>query len=103
MKALYKFHFDAGRMGTLYGMFVAEKEKVEELMKSKRVIYFGEVLGKHSEIMGPIEDADITFVSSDEKVLAVVEHFDLEFGFNPFDYDEVDEEDLEDIDEDEDE
>jgi len=95
MKALYKFHFDCGRNGELNGLFIANKENVEELMESKRIIYFGEVLGKHSEIMGPIEDEDITFVTTDEKVLAVIEHFNLETGFNPLDYDNVNEDDLE--------
>jgi hypothetical protein len=97
MKALYKFHFDCGRNGDLYGLFIEEKEKVESLMESGEVVYFGEVLGKHSEIMGPIEEADLTFVTDDEKVLAVVEHYGLEHGFNPFDYQTASEEDLEDI------
>jgi len=97
MKALYKFHFDCGRNGELNGLFIADDGDVNELMKNGTVVYFGEVLGKHSEIMGPIEKDDLTFVTHDEKVIAVIEHFKLEIGFNPFDYMEVDEDDIEDV------
>lgn len=87
MKAVYKLHFDCGRMGQLDGLFIAEKEKVKELIDSGREVYFGEVLGKHSEIMGPIEEPDdITLVSEDEEVIRVIEENNLENGFNPFDY-----------------
>lgn len=96
MKALYKLHFDCGRNGELYGLFVAEKDDMDELMDSGDKIYFGEVLGKHSEVMGPIEDCDVTFITSDEKVIAVVEHYKLEVGFNPFHYDRITDDDLED-------
>lgn len=86
MKALYKLHFDCGRYGILHGLFVEEESKVNELIKSGREIYFGEVLGKHSEIFGPIEENDITFVTNDQTFLEEVEQFNLETGYNPFDY-----------------
>jgi hypothetical protein len=98
MKALYKLHFDCGRMGELSGLFIADEKRVKKLMDEQTIIYFGEVLGKHSEVMGPIEENDISFVTSDKKVLTVVEHFKLETGINPFDYIEVGDDDLEDID-----
>jgi len=98
MKALYKFHFDCGKNGVLYGLFIEDIEKVDELMDSGRIIYFGEVLGKNSDIMGPIEEEDITFITDDEKVLAIIDHFNLSTGFNPFDYNQVEDDDLEDID-----
>jgi len=97
-KALYKFHFDCGKNGKLYGLFLADENKVKELIESKRNIYFGQVLGEKSEVMGPIEENDLTFITNDEKVIAVVEYYDMENGFNPFDYDIVNDDDLKDSD-----
>lgn len=90
MKAVYKLHFDCGRMGELNGLFVADTEKVRELIESGEEVYFGEVLGKHSEVCGPIEESDISLVSTDENVIKVIEEHDLENGYNPFDYIEQD-------------
>lgn len=86
MKAIYKFEFDCGRQGTLYGTFVEEKEKVDALVKSGTEIEFGEVLGKHSDITGPVEEKDIVFVTDDVAFIELFEKFDLSNGFNPFDY-----------------
>lgn len=97
MEAIYKFHFDCGRQGELTGLFIADSDKITELIESERVIYFGEALGKHSEVFGPIEDADLTLVTTDIKVIAVIKHYELENGYNPLNYDNVDEDDLEDI------
>lgn len=85
MKTLYKFHFD-GRDGTLYGLFVEDFEKVKKLIASGATVYFGEVLGKHSCVSGPIEDCDVTMVTQDTSVIEVVEKNNLCFGYNPFDY-----------------
>lgn len=53
---LYKFYWDCGRMGSVDGLFFAHKDEVEKAMGS--YIYFGEILGKHSEIYGTLaEDA----------------------------------------------
>lgn len=86
MKAVYKLHFDCGRMGTLHGIFVEEKEKVETLAKSGKEIYFGEVLGKHSEITGPLSEEDYTMISDDPTVVGIVENYGLTCGFNPVEY-----------------
>lgn len=93
MKAVYKLHYDCGRMGELTGLFIAEKEAVDKLIESGEEVYFGEVLGKHSDISGPIEKKDITLISTEENVIKLIEEHDLENGFNPFDY--IDEEDEE--------
>lgn len=50
MKAIYKLNADYGRNGNLTGVFIAEKEHVAVLLENKIEVYFGEVLGKHSEI-----------------------------------------------------
>jgi hypothetical protein len=85
-KAIYKLHFDCGRQGTLDGLFIAEKDHVQTLMQKKVPVYFGEVLGKHSEVYGPIESEDITFVSDNSEAIGIIEEFQLENGHNPFEY-----------------
>ena len=88
-KAVYKFHADCGRMGELEGVFISTKQKVDKLIESKIEVYFGEVLGKHSEIYGAIEKEDITFVSDNENVVKVIEENGLTSGFNPFWYEAI--------------
>lgn len=86
MKAIYKFHYDCGRQGSLDGIFIADKEKVKKLVDSKQEVYFGEALGKHSEICGSIKEKDLTFVTDDKNIINIFEKFDLVTGYNPFDY-----------------
>ena len=86
MKTLYKLHFDCGRCGEVYGLFIADKEKMDELVSSGKEVYFGEVLGKHSEVYGPIENGDYTEVTNDPSVIKVIEENNLCFGYNPLDY-----------------
>lgn len=91
MKAIYKFHFNCGRMGDLHGLFIAEMVKVSDLVASGREVHFGEVLGKHSDISGPIEGTDLTLLSADPADIAVFERLNASVGFNPFDYIEEEE------------
>jgi len=93
MEAIYKLNFSAGRMGNLEGIFVADKEKVNELITSKTEVYFGEVLGKYSDIYGPIEPSECTMVSDDPAHVDLVKSLKMECGFNPFNYIEENEED----------
>jgi hypothetical protein len=83
-KAVYKLHFDCGRMGELTGLFVERIDFVNKLIESKIEVYFGEALGKHSEIFGPIENQDITMVSDGEDVVNVILDNNLQNGENPF-------------------
>ena len=86
MRTLYKFHFDCGRSGDLYGLFIEEKEKVQALIDSGDEVYFGEVLGKYSDISGPIEACDLTMVSDDPEFIAKADELNISVGFNPFDF-----------------
>lgn len=96
-KAIYKLDWDFGRMGSLEGVFVADTDDVKKLIDSGTEIYFGEVLGKHSEIMGVIEDKHLVKVTDDEKFIELFETYELENGYNPFEYiQESDEEEEED-------
>lgn len=89
---LYKFYWDCGRMGDLEGLFVVDSKDLENLYGKE--IYFGEVLGKHSEIYGTLESKDISLISDDqEKIDWLVNLFGTSIsGFNPVDYYEPDDE-----------
>ena len=104
-KAIYKFNADCGRMGELEGVLISTKERVDKLIESKIEVYFGEVLGKHSEICGTIEKDEMIFVSDNEEAVRVVEEHSLTSGFSPFHYTsinfELEGEDLDDMDSDE--
>ena len=47
-KILVRFEIDYGRHGSIEGLFVTTKEWMEAL--TGETIYFGEILGKHSEV-----------------------------------------------------
>lgn len=86
MKALYKLKFDSGRQGALEGIFIADTEDVKFLVENKVSVYFGEVLGKHSEIYGPVERHEIEEITKEQNVLDIVEKYGLSNGYNPFEY-----------------
>ena len=83
MKAIYKFESDCGRMGTLYGIFVADSKEVNDLTTSGDEVYFGEVLGKYSEIIGEISATEITMVTAVTELVEKFEELNMETGFNP--------------------
>jgi hypothetical protein len=93
MKKLYKLYIDVGRMGSLTGSFVREESDTKKLIG--RTVYFGEILGKHSNIYETIEEGHITEVTDDQDFIEKAEKYGLDsVGVNPFDYiDEYDEED----------
>lgn len=96
MKKLYQFFWDCGRMGELEGLFVAEDSIVEKAFG--REVYFGEVLGKHSEISGTLDREDLTVKSEDQEFIAKLVDLlgeDIS-GFNPLDC--LEDEDLDDED-----
>lgn len=80
-------------MGSLEGIFVADPDRVRQLVESGEDVYFGEVLGKHSRIIGPVFDDDLTFVTDDEAIVALFETYSMATGFDPFDYFENETED----------
>lgn len=96
MNNLYSFYVDCGRMGSLDGLFIATQEEVDKAIGKE--MYFGEVLGKHSDVGGTLEAHEIKLVSDDqEKVDWLLDLLgESVSGFNPLDYiqdsDEDDEE-----------
>ncbi|WP_281322168.1 hypothetical protein [Flavobacterium aestivum] len=85
-KAIYKFSANYGRSGDLEGIFIAAKQEVDKLISSKIEVYFGEVLGKHSEIYRAIEKKEIKLVTDDAEAIKIVAKYNLTSGHNPFNY-----------------
>lgn len=93
MNNLYSFYVDCGRQGSLDGLFIATQEEVDKAIGQE--MYFGEVLGKHSDVQGTLEAHEITLVSSDqdkvEWLLGLLGT--CVSGFNPLEYISQDDED----------
>ncbi len=82
MKKLYRFYWDYGRMGNVHGLFIMEEERV--LAAIGKECYFGEILGKHSEVNGTLTIDDLTVLSEDQKFIQQFEEIvGTEFGYNP--------------------
>lgn len=96
MKAIFKLNFDCGRSGALSGVFVSTQERVNALINSGVDVYFGEVLGKHSEVFGPIEESEVEFITDDPNFIEIFEKHGLETGFDPFNYNTIHGESIED-------
>lgn len=89
MKLLVKFNWDCGRQGSVKGLFVTTQKELSEIYGTE--IYFGEALGKHSDIHGEITSEDITIVSEDQEFIAKLAEIigsDTISGYNPFHYSE---------------
>lgn len=89
-ECLWKFFWDCGRRGEVEGIFKATREDVENAIGKE--VYFGEILGKHSEVCGTLEDGECELISDDP--IYVINA--VEIGYNPLDYIEDEEEDEED-------
>ena len=85
-KRLWKFKWECGQQGDLEGLFIATKKEVDSMIGIE--VYFGEVLGKHSEIYGIIEDGEI--IESDASDATIEELEDMFgksiCGYNPLNY-----------------
>lgn len=77
---LWSFFWDCGRQGEVEGLFKATREEVENA--TGKDVYFGEILGKHSEVYGTLEEGEITLESDDSLVVLNA----IESGYNPLEY-----------------
>ena len=73
MKKLYKVHWDCGRMGDVRATFVATEEEVKSAIGKQ--VYFGEILGKHSEIFGPLEESELKVINDDQDFIEKFEKY----------------------------
>lgn len=90
MKGIYKFYWDCGRQGSVDGCFVADESEIENSIGKE--VYFGDILGKHSEIYGILDESDFELSTTDPKVVELFEIFKLASGYNPLEY--ISEEDI---------
>lgn len=81
MSAIYRMKIDYGRAGTLFGLFVSTPEKVQEALS--HTLYFGELLGKHSDIYGKLNEEEVQMITDDPVAVAIFLQYDLETGYNP--------------------
>ena len=87
MLTIYSFYWNCGRMGELSGIFVATTDDVEKAIGKE--VCFGEVLGKYSDIYGPLQAKDLTVVSQDQDFIKKFETIfgaDYFTGYNPLHY-----------------
>lgn len=82
-KNLYRFFVDCGRSGDLEGLFVATPGELEEAYGHK--LYFGEVLGKHSDVTVDFQPEDVELVTDDQDFVKKLVEFvgDPVSGFDP--------------------
>lgn len=83
-EGIYRFVWDIRRMGELEGLFAATDEDVKNAINKD--VYFGEVLGKHSDIGGTLEEEDIKLVTEDPVAVDVFKEHALYCGYNPLHY-----------------
>lgn len=85
MKKLYRFYWDCRRMGDVRGLFVADEADVEAAIGKH--VYFGEILGKHSEICGTLDRKDLEVVTDDQDFIEKFVRFGCSgSGYNPLTY-----------------
>lgn len=89
-KYLWKFYWDCGRMGEVSGLFVATEDEINKSIGKE--VYFGEILGKHSEVCGTLDREDLEKINLDSVSTERVAEFlgDTWSGYNPLKY--IDEE-----------
>lgn len=87
MKVIAQFYWDCGRMGDVEGIFVCHAEDLDAAYDKD--VYFGEILGKHSEVYGVLGKDDITILTDDQDFIRKFETIigtGTVSGYNPLDY-----------------
>jgi len=92
LQKLYKFQWDCGRMGSVEGLFVADEGEVAAAVGKE--VYFGEILGKHSDVSGTLDAEDLTVATDDQdfivKLVGIIGTTTIS-GYNPLSYIDGDE------------
>lgn len=84
MKILVRFSWDAN-YGMVEGLLVTTHDTLEKLYDKE--IYFGEILGKHSEVYGKLIEDDFEVISEDQHFIEAFEqNVGDSFGYNPLEY-----------------
>lgn len=86
MNNLYRFFWDCS-WGEVEGVFIASHDELETVIGKE--VYFGEILGKHSEVYGTVERDDVELISDDQDFIYKLEEVfkgKTVSGYNPIDY-----------------
>ena len=84
---LYNFYWNCGRKGVIDSLFIATQEHVDSLIGKS--VHFGEVLGKHSDVYGYVEEDEIVLVTENSGVIETLrEAFKGKniCGYNPLEH-----------------
>lgn len=87
-EVVWRFEWDMGRNGTVESEFVATRKEIEEILGQR--VYFGEILGKHSEVYGTLEASEFKMISDDVAFAQKFKELIGTTGYCPFDYLEED-------------
>jgi len=82
-ETLWRFSWDS-RMGLVESYFVATAKEIQEALGEE--IYFGEILGKHSEVQGILEAGDFELISTDQRFVSSFKELVGSTGHCPLDY-----------------
>ena len=77
MRKLYKFSADCGRMGYIEGTLIEDDDLVAKCIGQK--VYFGEILGKHSDIRWDLKESDLVVLTDDQQFIEKA----IKFGLAP--------------------
>lgn len=82
-KLLVRYSVDFGRMGDLEGLFVTTHEEMTAALGKE--VYWGEVLGKHSEVYHDLQIEELKVVTDDQDFIAKLVQYvgTTVSGFNP--------------------
>lgn len=79
-RKLWNFCWEYRRGGSVDGIFKATQEEIDNAIGKH--VYFGEILGKHSEVCGNLEMDDLELISDDPLTVLNSD----ESGWNPLEY-----------------
>ena len=88
---------DCGRNGNIRGLFAVNdvgESELRRLINEETKIYYGEALGKHSLVIGTLEDKELTLTCEGDNVMIVLKALGETVegdwvtisGHNPLDY-----------------
>lgn len=83
---LVRFFWDCGRQGDVEGLFITTREELAKAFNKD--VYFGEILGKHSEVYGTLLEKEFEILSEDQDFISKLEDLlgsDIS-GYNPLNY-----------------
>jgi len=84
MEGIYRLIDDQGRGGEVEGIFTADSDDIERIMNTS--VYFGEILGKHSNVEVFLDDKTLQLVTDVPSVVRNFQKYNMETGYNPFNY-----------------